>query len=207
MLRQLLMAPLVLLAYSGYPAALRTTNSGGRPPAAVISLRNGKNDVDLLGNRTKGEVFVARRSNYNAHGHSSVAFYVFGKSDLGDSKGEWQVVPFFAGPRDGESSRELIGTSEGADCILSDIRLLRHEHAPVEVVIANRALDKSYADPAAVTFDYYTLTFNESGAVGWPTYYFKYSRTTRAGRPYCDVNDAFQRELGLGTNGVGHGDG
>lgn len=202
MLRQFLMAQLALVAYSGDHSPRRDTTSDERPPASVISLRNGENDVDLLGNGTKGEVFVARRSNYNAHGHSSVAFYLFGKSDLDDAKGMWQVVPFFGGPRQGDSSRELIGTSEGADCTLSDIRLLRHERQPVEVVIATRELDKSYADPASVTFEYYTLTHNESGAVGWPTYYFKYSRTTRASRPYCDVNEAFERELGLGTNGI-----
>lgn len=48
---------------------------------------------------------------------------------------------------------------------------------------------------------------NTDGLTGWPSFYFEHSRTVPAKRMYCDVNEAFERELGLGRNGLGYGEG
>src|SRR4051812_4643216 len=74
-------------------------------PASVtadgaIVLRNGLNDIPLLGDNTPARVFVTWRGNYNAHGYSVAEFAVRTSSDLGDAA-IWQDVPFFGGPRDG----------------------------------------------------------------------------------------------------------
>lgn len=192
------------------PAATPIGHDTAAPTRAsrrVIALKNGANAIDLLGDGTKAQVFVAWRENYNAHGHSTVAFTVFVTSYLGDTTGVWQVVPFVGGARDGDDSREIYRTSEGADCTTGDLRVLRREHAPIEIVIARRELGESMVDPTVVRFDYYKVAQNADGVPGWPPYYFEYSRTVSTKRPYCDVNAAFHRELGLGRIGLGHGDG
>jgi hypothetical protein len=173
----------------------------------VLVLKNGANPVDLLGDGTKGQAFVAWRGNYNAHGFSTVAFYVLANSDRGDTKPVWQVVPFFGGRNDRDPVPELYHTVEGADCILSDLRVLRHDHSPVEIVVARREFGESFAASAAVQFDYYKLVRNSDGIPGWPPYYFEHSRSAPAKQSYCDVNEAFEQELGLGTNGLSQGEG
>jgi hypothetical protein len=188
-------------------AQLQKANFAARDSQRVLVLKNGANAIDLLGDRTRAQVFVAWRSNNNAHGSSTVTFDLFAKSDVGNDTGLWQVVPFFGGPHDPETGQESFRTTEGADCTLGDLRVVQHAGAPVEVVIGNRALGKSFADPAPVRFDYYRLVKNADGQPGWPTFYFKYLRTVAAKRPYCDVNEGFARELGLGRVGLGHGEG
>jgi hypothetical protein len=185
------------------PAVARADSQGASP---VLVLRNGPNPVDLLGDGTKSDVFVAWKGNYNGHGSSTVAFRVFAPSDR-DQTSIWQVVPFYGGPDDGDSFRADFHTSEGADCILGDIRVVRQERGPVQVVVASRELGASFADPAAVRFDYYALTKNVDGTPGWSPFYFKFLRSVAAKRAYCDVNEAFASELGLGSTGFGRADG
>ena len=172
-----------------------------------VVLRNGQNSIALLGDTTPGQVSVSWRGNYNAHGFSVVIFSILNPSDLGDSVSIWQDVPFFGGPHDGDSGREIFRTSEGADCTLGDLRVIRHARAPVEVVIASRSLGQSFADTAAVRFDYYRVAHNRDGAAGWPPTYFEFVRSVPARRAYCDVNQAFNDELHLGLAGLGRGEG
>jgi hypothetical protein len=172
-----------------------------------VALHNGSNAVDLLGNGTPSEVFVAWRGNFNAHGHSTVAVYVRTPSDLSDSRPDWQIVPRFGGPGVVESGGdELLATTEGADCTLRDLRIVEHPGAPAELIVARRELGNSYADSAATHFDYYRLTRNVDEQIGRPPYYFTFARTVDAHRQYCDVNLAFEQELHLGRHGVGHGE-
>jgi hypothetical protein len=172
-----------------------------------VALHNGRNAIDLLGDGTPAEVFVAWRGNFNAHGHSTVAIYVRARSDLGDSLPDWQIVPRFGGPDIEDSGgEELFGTTEGADCTLRDLRIVVHRGAPADLIVGRRELGKSYADSAATHFDYYRLTRNANGEIGRPPYYFDLARTVDAHRPYCDVNLAFDQELHLGRHGIGHGE-
>ena len=179
------------------------SSAGGDGP---IALHNGPNDVPLLGDATPGHVFVSWRGNYNGHGYSVAEFAVRNASDLGDDA-IWQDVPFFGGPSDGDTGREIYRTSEGADCTLSDIRVVRHAGQAVDVVIASRELGASFADPAQVRFDYYRIARNRDGIAGWPAMYFQFVRSVAAQAQYCDVNTAFDRELHLSTDGLGHAEG
>jgi hypothetical protein len=171
-----------------------------------VVLRNGENPVDLLGNGTRARVFVGWRGNFNAHGFSAVGIYLRAKSDVSDSAEDWLIVPRFGGPYDGDVGRDLFTTSEGADCTLGDLRIVQHRGAPAELIVARRELGKSFADSAATHFDYYKLTKNSDGLVGWPLYYYAFSRTVDAHHQYCDVNLAFEKELHLGRRGLGHGE-
>jgi hypothetical protein len=170
----------------------------------VIRLHDGRNPLDLLGTGDAGAVDVADRENFNAHGFHVAIFQARARVAPGDPKSAigWQVVPFFGGFADSLSGEAVFRTSEGADCTLRDLRVLRAAGHPVQIVVAQRELGESFADPAAVVFYYYELRENRDGVVGYPAYYFAATRTVPARRHYCDVDDAFQQELGLGRAGI-----
>lgn len=172
----------------------------------VIEIENGTTAVDLLGDATKAQVVVGWRGNYNAHGYSTAAFLVFTKGDIAAAGDVWQIIPFFGGEHDAASGEEIFRTTEGADCTLRDLRVLRHAGASVEVVIANRAPGLSFADSAAVQFDYYTLLRGD-GSAGTPPFRFQHVRSVTAKRAYCDVNEAFRAELSLSGNGLARSEG
>lgn len=65
-------------------------------------------------------------------------------------------------------------------------------------MVADREMGESYASTAPVIFRFYELKKNAENLPGWPLYYFDLKRSQRAQRRYCDVGDAFSRELGLG---------
>ena len=176
------------------------------PADGPVVLRNGPNAIDLLGDGTPAQVFVAWRGNYNAHGFSTVAVYLRARSDLSDTTAEWQIVPRFGGPHVGVAGREIFTTAEGADCTLGDLRIVQHRGGSAELIIARRDFGDSFADSAAIHFDYYKVGRNTDESPGAPPYFFQFVRTVEAQRPYCDVNLAFERELGLGRAGLGHGE-
>ena len=195
---------IVLAAGCGSPEKSRHSVPASSE-SGVIALHNGPNEVNLLGDGTEAQVFVAWRGNYNAHGFSTISFYLRAKGDVEDST-VWQVAPFFGGPHDRADGRNELATEEGADCTLADLRVIARHHAPAEVVFAIRELGSSFADSAIVRFEYYTLQRNTDGLVGTPPFHFEHSRTVLAKRLYCDVNEAFRAELGLGATGLGHGE-
>jgi hypothetical protein len=173
--------------------------------STVVRLHDGSNSIDLLGTSESALVSVADRENFNAHGHHIALFEVRARTYPGDagSPVQWQVVPFFGGPSDFASGNEVFGTSEGADCTLRDLRIIRGQpRRPVTVLIAQREFGRSYADSAPITFHYFDLRVNSEGQIGYPSYYFVESHVVQSKRAYCDVDDAFDRELGLGAVGV-----
>jgi hypothetical protein len=179
------------------PSVLANASAGG----GVIPLRNGLNVIRDWGGGIEGEVFVAYRGNYNAHDYVVATFYVRAQSDQGDSLLVWQVLPFMDRPG-AAGSRDALNASGGADCTLSDVRVMRTSRGGIEVIEATREFGQSYADSAGVRFDYYELARNSTGIVGWPPWYWRYVRTQQATHHYCDVNDAFDKELGLGKRGL-----
>lgn len=192
-----------LLAVVLSPQATRCQPHARANSSAVITLHAGKNAVDLLGTGKPGAIDVADRENYNAHGHHLALFQVRAPRYADDPKSadEWQIVPFFAS--DTSVAEEIFHTVEGADCIVRDLRILRGTPGrPVTVVIAERELGRSYADSEAVHFQFYELRTNTSGVVGYPSYFFERTRVVEATRTYCDVDDAFDRELHLGRTGL-----
>jgi hypothetical protein len=197
-----------LLLIGAAPQTARCQSRARSASSAAIVLHAGRNAIDLFGTGKPGAIDVADRENYNAHGHHIAVFQVRAPRYAGDSTSadEWQVVPFFAS--DTAVGEEVFDTVEGADCILRDLRVVRGTPGrPVTVVIAERALGRSYADSAPVEFQFYDLRTNASGVVGHPSYYFMRTRVVKATRSYCDVDDAFDREQHLGTAGLLRWDG
>lgn len=161
----------------------------------VVHLVNGPNKLRLQGHDVTA--VVASRENFNAHGFTLVTFYMHDKD--ADGKAAWSLLPVFE-QRKGEEHEEYgVTVSGGADCVLHDYRLLSAgDGHPAVLIVADREFGESYVDDAPVHFDYYELAHNEDDVPGHPEYYFAAKRSTTAHAKYCDVNDAFDKELHLG---------
>lgn len=168
----------------------------------VLPVDNGVNQITLLGEPAMA--VRAWRENYNAHGFDVVSFYVRDKA--AGEKAFWNVVPVFGQVAKADAAERLeITVGGGADCVLHDFRLLHSDDDKhVMLVIAQRDMGDSFADAAPVHFTWYDLAKNEDEAPGEPWLSFRQTRTTLATKPYCDVEEAFDKELHLGTTG-GHG--
>jgi hypothetical protein len=119
---------------------------------------------------------------------------------------EWLLLPFF-GDSGSVTGRDAFATNEGADCTLTDIRLVRRAgQKAVTVVIGRRAFGESYAAAADVTFDVYEIGANPQGEVGLPPLFFDHRSTIHSKTKYCDINLAFAQELGLGRDGLAESD-
>lgn len=168
----------------------------------VIPLHNGPNRFELTGTGQPAMAFVAYRDNFNAHGYSVVGFYARGRGPK-DTDGPWLLVPFVGGPDGPQWPGGVFTTSDGADCMLRDLRVYRGtKDDPIEVLVATREFGMSYMDTAAVRFDVYYLQVNSDGEVGVPLYSIVWDHSFPAKHQYCDVNAAFAQELQLGTVGL-----
>jgi hypothetical protein len=109
---------------------------------------------------------------------------------------QWDVVPVMK-----KKEEELeVTISGGADCILHDFRLLAGSgKTAASLILADRELIKGYGESETVRFTYFSLGTNSAGVPGVPRYYFKQSRVVKSKTKYCDVGEAFQKELGIGS--------
>jgi hypothetical protein len=163
----------------------------------VLPVNNGVNQLTFLGEPAMA--VRAWRENYNAHGFDVVSFYARDKA--AGEKASWNLVPVFGQVANANASERLeITVGGGADCVLHDFRLLRSDDDKrVMLVIAQRDMGDSFADAAPVHFTWYDLARNEDEAPGEPWLSFRQTRTTQAAKTYCDVEEAFDKELHLGT--------
>ncbi len=162
----------------------------------VISLHDGPNDVDLNADGKADLVWLAWRDNGNAHGFDVFTFYVSNATHYYDGR-PWLLVPIY--DSGSKHEQEAYYTSMGADCLLADLRLLRSVTDPkasLTLITAQRDFGENYASAMPVTFVAYRLV-SDSQAVGRPPFYFRVERSVRSRRTYCDVNEAFEHELGL----------
>jgi hypothetical protein len=159
----------------------------------VVKLRNGLNAVDLDGDKHSDLVVMAHRENYNAHSYDLFTFYV---DNPADRDHPLNLVVFT--DSSGVQNAESFGTSNGADCVVADLRLLQPRTGPDLLVVGRRDFGESYADSMPVTFIVYSLAISDEGVFGIPPYQFTPDRTIRSRARYCDVGDAFRAELGLG---------
>jgi hypothetical protein len=142
----------------------------------------------------------ARRDNFNAHGFDVVSFYLVGKHSAG--KREFDIIPIFVEGRKGRDERRDITVGGGADGNLDDFRVLAAQgKQPARLVLAHREFGDSYVAPGIVHFTYYELTRNAMEVPGEPGLDFQQKGKTSSRQKYADVNDAFDRELHMGSSG------
>jgi hypothetical protein len=160
------------------------------PSGAPIVPKPGPNVVDLDGDGTPDLIVKARRENFDAHSSTHYAFY------RKASAGAWEIVPIEVSPT--EPLQIDFSTSEGADCILRDVRLHRAKDGRIELVVATREFGESYADTKPVTFAWFALAHNDEEVPGRPPFYFAKKDERVTATPYCDVEMAFEKELPAG---------
>jgi hypothetical protein len=160
-----------------------------------MKIKNGINHIDLNGDGKKDMVISGYRGNISAHSFSVYSFYVYKKLGLGEISYEWQIVSIgggggFAGD---DIRKYVIATHQGADCVLRDIRLARFKKdASYYLVIADRPLGQSYGDSLNVKFLFYRLIYDEDEM----RYIYEKVKEINSKDKYCDVNEAFENELG-----------
>jgi Carbapenem resistance protein CarG-like len=161
----------------------------------VVKLINGFNNVHFDGLNYKTLIVVAHRENYNAHSYDVTTMYVDYKPTDKYEKPGLQIIPIIE--KDEHNTLNLI-TSGGADCMLDDFRLVNNIKAhETWLILADRKFGQTFADTETVTFTYYKLAFDKDEIPGFPPFSFEYWKTVQAKQKYCDVNDAFIKELGL----------
>lgn len=162
----------------------------------VVKLSYGTNRVDFNNDGKEDLVVLARRENFNAHGFDVVSFYSEQPKD-GNKPKILGIISIF----DKDKEKSILEVSGGADCLLYDFRLLKPKNGNQTLLIfAARKLSEGYYEENTVTFSYYKLENNSSGDIGHPFTYFKLSEVQQAKAKYCDVNEAFRVELGLGSH-------
>jgi hypothetical protein len=204
--RRVLARTLVACAASLAPvvATASARAQGAERRLVVVQLYNGFNVVDLLGGGSRGQVVVSRREHFDGTGYSTALFQVRAPVDVADttSATEWRVIPFF-GPDERVGGDDLFRSAESDGCASVDLRGVRiGVGRPVQLVVARRALGATPAEPTAVRFEFYELRANVERVPATPQWYFQRVRGERSRGRYCDVNDAFARELGVGTMGI-----
>ena len=159
----------------------------------VVHMPYGITNATLTADGVPAVLVRGRRENANAHGFDVVSIFARAKPYQQGDVG-FLLVPAWEGQKE---IREL-ETSEGADCKLTTFRLFAEAGRDLQLVIARREFGTSFADTAAVTFTYFTLKRNTDAAPGWPPYYFESTRSVKAKKLYCDVDEALEKELGFG---------
>ncbi len=164
------------------------------PSANLVQVKFGANSVDFTGDGVPDLVVLGHRENFNAHSFDVASFYIL--ADAIDGTKRWNIVPVM------EKNKERLEVtfSGGADCVLHDFRLLAgsgKSHALL--ILADRDMGTSFIHPGTVTFTYFSLTSNTDRTPGFPRFAFDRSHVTKSKAHYCDVEAAFQKELGIGT--------
>jgi hypothetical protein len=158
----------------------------------VVKLEYGENRIDFNNDGVPDLVVVGHRENFNAHDYDVISFYV---NESRDEHRRLAVVPMF----DHDKESVTLAAAGGADCRLHDFRLLRPKHGNQSLlIVADRKMSDSFFEDNTVTFSYFRLERNSAESVGWPYLYFNLSEVRQAEAKYCDVNQAFRSELGLG---------
>lgn len=157
---------------------------------SVFPVPYGLSHVPLTHDGVRALLVRARLDNVNAHGFDVLSIYAL-------VNGSAKRSPFLlVSVWDQDKERLELTAGGGADCLLHGFRLLGGPGRDLQLVLAQRDFGRSYADEGDVTFTRYVLKHNTSEP-GRPDYYFQSDRSFKAKHKYCDVNEAFSRELGL----------
>ena len=163
----------------------------------LVTLESGVTRVDLNGDGVMDMVTKSRVDIGNAH-NSSVYRFLLRLEAPYFSEVTWVVVPIQF-PGEDEAWPET-STTEGASCILRDIRLLvdkQGKESRTTLIVANRDFGESFADEEDVTFNVFRFETDHQSNPGSPTFYFRHVTTIAGKSKHCDINQAFKEELGL----------
>ena len=158
----------------------------------LVKLEYGENRVDFNNDGVPDLVVIGHRENFNAHDYDVISFYA---SEPGDEHRRMAIIPMF----EQEKESVTLAAAGGADCRLHDFRLLKPKRGEQSLlIVADRKMSDSFFEENTVTFSYFKLERNSAELVGRPYLYFNLAEVRQAKAKYCDVEQAFRAELGLG---------
>jgi len=163
---------------------------------ALEAIPLGISHIDFNGDRRPEIVVRAWRENFNAHGFFVLSFYSEDPARQALVAGRSVSAPLGSIPvkrLNGEEFATTLWTEQGADCVLTDFRLLRSGQR-IMLVQAERGEGRGYDDRRAVVFTVYELRQNDAELPGLPDSYFSPVGHYQTKRRYCDVTDAFDAE-------------
>lgn len=135
----------------------------------------------------KPELIVrGRRDNHNAHSGSIISFY------RQEPSKHLILIPVEDKDRTGFS--HAMETFEGAECTITDYRLVKAGKNRMHLLEGRREVTHSLHEDNTVRFRLFKLHHNEDGLPGFPDLYFKPQREWTSQGQYCDVNQAFEIE-------------
>jgi len=164
----------------------------------VISFKNGPNEIDLNSDGIKDSVVKSFRNNgVSPHSYNVYDFFINKPASQYMAKA-WVIVQIDKDKNDKDAINieyeNDVSTSEGAEVVLKDIRIIKTKDNKCLLVIAKRDFGESYVSEETVNFDIYELKENTAGDND-PDYYFNYLESIKANNKYADVNKAMDKEL------------
>lgn len=171
----------------------------------VISFKNGPNDTDLNSDGIQDMVVKSFRNNGTSPHSYNVYDFFINKPASQYTEKEWVIVQIDKDKNDKDAINieydNDVSTSEGAEVVLKDVRVIKTKDKRCLLVIAKRDFGESYVSEETVNFDIYEMRENTTGDND-PDYYFNYLESIKAKNKYVDVNEAMDKELNGVINSV-----
>ena len=175
----------------------------------LVPLIHGPNWVDLDGD---GVPDLVMKSRFEINGPHSASVYSFHRrfNESTDDRiikwPPWEVVPII----DDSDTRhphgkEDVFTYEGADCILTDLRLLK-KTGTTYIVIASRDIGDGFWDNRIFTFNVYQLIKEADQQQNYVAVAFHLIGKFPSKQTYCGANEAFLEEMGIPNPEADHDD-
>lgn len=172
--------------------------------SSVVTLNDGVNYIDINNDGRKDMVIKSWYENNNAHGYYMYLFLINNPEadttkhpNESEPEGYQKPIQWLIAPFEGAKGDILdsLHSFQGADCVLHDIHLRRDKDRKFEIIIANRPLVDNFAEEGQkVTFSRYEFVNDNEGLAGFPPFRFVYKDKVTTRRPYCDANEAFEKE-------------
>lgn len=186
--KSLFLVFVLVLAFIGIGRGEKKDIIGLRDITEVVEVKNGVNYIDINGDGIKDIVISGHRHNITAHSFQVYSMYINDPIQVENKIYKWQIVAI------NEKGKEdyTLYTIEGADCVLKDIRFIKlNRDKKYYLVVAERDLSKSFAEEDYVKFKFYELFKDDLEN----RYVYKKISEKQSSKKYCDVNDAFLKEI------------
>jgi hypothetical protein len=158
--------------------------------SAQTIIDNGITNIDVDGDGQKDLIVKGYVDNISPHSVDIYTFYIL-KYDSINNKNIYNLVKInFT-----KEEQYYVGTSRGADCDLLDIRIGKFDlnFKSLQLIIGERESGVTYVDQMPVTFTYFHLNYDED----FNQYIYEPYKKVVSKNKYCNVQEAFEKELGL----------
>ncbi len=175
--------------------------------ARIIRIAHGVSDISLGKGVARQEFKIARwYSPYNGTFSGSTYQFLFREVDKSTGKVTWGGIPvkWHSSPEHqhpiNPNYLETMGSFDIRECNTQDVRLMvmaKGEGQELLLLHAQRVYGDSIVLPNIVEFSLYVFVHDKAAKRGKPRYFFEPKVNFESEGTYCDVNEAFEKELGF----------